>query len=390
MAKKALLTVDGVYRKVRKGLITDENSVYRKVKKAFITVGGVYRPSWWAGDTLAYYGTATPIGYTKARHASASTKRYAFFGGGTYYSALRAGVNVYNSLLTKKSLANLTNSRARFVATNIDDDAVVFAGGYKSGDSTAFADAYSTSLTKLSGISDLANPRYNHSAASVDGHALFAGGNITTTERSQSVEAYNKDLVLSAAPDLSEARQIMGATSIGGLAVFAGGSLAYGHTTAVDAYSKDLTRIEGAPISAARCNIASTTMKTPEGEFAIFAGGETTNYNFSLSAIDILDENLTLYATMDLSVARCCASAASLDGYAIITGGFVSTSECTDVTEVLDKTLTITTYPSISSARGQMAAASVGDYALFTGGTTNPEPSTSAPFTDVVDAFALV
>lgn len=57
MAKKALLTIDGIYRKVKKQYLT-LNGVYRRAKKAYETVNGVYVLRWKSGDTWKKYSAS--------------------------------------------------------------------------------------------------------------------------------------------------------------------------------------------------------------------------------------------------------------------------------------------------------------------------------------------
>lgn len=58
MAKKSLLTVDGIRRQVKKQFLTIDGT-YRKIKKAFITRDGVYRPFYAAEPFGGYTGDYT-------------------------------------------------------------------------------------------------------------------------------------------------------------------------------------------------------------------------------------------------------------------------------------------------------------------------------------------
>lgn len=79
MAKKALLTIDGVHRKVKDQFITID-SIYHKIKKAYITVGGVYRP--FMSGAPEYYGKITELAEARSNMASASAGNYVLFAGG--------------------------------------------------------------------------------------------------------------------------------------------------------------------------------------------------------------------------------------------------------------------------------------------------------------------
>lgn len=60
MAKKSLLTLDGIYRRVKKQHLT-VNGVYRKVNKIYETVNGVYVLRWKSGDTWKKYNASRSV-----------------------------------------------------------------------------------------------------------------------------------------------------------------------------------------------------------------------------------------------------------------------------------------------------------------------------------------
>lgn len=71
MAKKILLTDNGVHREATDGYIT-VNGVYRKIKEGFVTVNGVYRPFMSSGLALS----ELPVGTLVSMNVNGVAKRF--------------------------------------------------------------------------------------------------------------------------------------------------------------------------------------------------------------------------------------------------------------------------------------------------------------------------
>lgn len=366
MAKKALLTVDGVHRKVKKGFITDDASIHRKIKKAFMTVGGVYRPCW-SGGELEYYGTIT--GLSRARYKLSATNagdfaifcggddgdytdivdaysptltrstRYghvaslpaaASFNGKAYFAGGRKGssscansVYAIDESLTGTYPFTLYYSREEFAGAVVGDYLIFGSGSSYSSNGYNTWDFYSSAGThtyeRLGDTYDWCG----YGAASVADYAIFAGGGKTSVSAAltQAV-AYNASLTRSNIASLSSARWPAG-VSLGGYAIFAGGGPHnMSNSAVIDAYDNSLTRIKPANFSTARRMHGSTTLM---GEYALFGGGSGP-----LASVEAYDTSLTRTNPTDLSVARYGLAAASAGNYAIFAGGYYGFNECAD------------------------------------------------------------
>lgn len=353
MAKKALLTVYGVHRKVKKGFIT-ESAVHHKVKKAFITVGGVYRPCWSEGMGIAYYGQITPMNsYGRNEFGTASNGSYAVFAHGITNSEYTDSVVGYNASLVRSETATYRYSQqlqggrvgntaifqggiaydgeANYTTSlNFSVDAsltikksdtghgrwehkaatagnrVVFYGGrildvyydedadewYEEAGFQAYCDAYTESLTHTSEYHSglIAQMRYP-AGASVGNYAVFGGGFDADDWESDRVAAVNSSLQVSYL-GLSKKRYDHTATNVGNYALFAGGfnNDDYELDT-VDAFNASLTRTSAPPLSTASEGKVSTTIVVDGVEYAVIAGG-VTDIDI-VNDVDVYDASLT-------------------------------------------------------------------------------------------------
>jgi hypothetical protein len=345
MAKKALLTIDGVYRKVKSGYLTVDG-VYHKVKKAFITVGGVYRPCWSEGMGIAYYGQITPLSLGGKDFGTASNGTCALFAGG-----MDAGgwcvptVEGYDASLVRKSTASspvtqlqggrignvaifqgglklddeeyeaASNTAYRFDASlsrsisasghsrfehkaALAGDRLVFHGGRYINNADGdewwldYCDAYTESLTHTSNYySNYAEMRF-HAGASVGNYALFGGGYDWDDLDTNTIAAVNSSLQFSQLT-MSVARYAVTATNVGNHALFIGGFSNYlsGTCDIVDAFDTSLTRTIATPISTASEGKTSTTIQVGGVEYAVIAGGASDLDN--VYDVDVYDSSLT-------------------------------------------------------------------------------------------------
>lgn len=162
---------------------------------------------------------------------------------------------------------------------------------------------YNASLTaevhiEYYGTADwLSSDKLYMAATSIDGYAIFAGGNGDSINESRSVlyeykkltsvnanaDSYNKNLVRTAIEKLSVARAFLSAIAIGDHAIFAGGRDSVNLFDTVDVYGKSLERTTIEPLSKERSDIAAAFI----GNYALFGGGATSRvvdaYNRSLT-----------------------------------------------------------------------------------------------------------
>lgn len=369
MAKKALLTIDGVHKKVKKGLLTIDGT-HKKVKKAFMTIGGVARPCW-SGGELAYYGTVTPLSAVRADLAATSVGEYALFGGGFNGSSYLGTMDAYDKSLTRTSPTAWSRKRSNLGAATIGDYAL-FGGGKDDGtidaagyDSCSEVDAYDKSLTRTVATS-LTQRVKQLAATTVSDYALFGGGLIGENAYG-AMNAYDKSLTKTQPTALFTARYDLAATSVGEYALFHSGRSS-GYTRNFDYYNKSLTRSNLTLTSgSARSEHAATTV----GDYALFAGGMGSTDGRT----DAFDTSVTMSNPTALSHRKRKLTAITIGDYALFVGGFYSeyiNGATTDVyyktVDVYDKSLTRTTFVELSQERGNLAAATVGDYALIAGG----------------------
>lgn len=349
MAKKTLLTLDGLYRKVKAAYIT-ENGIYRKVKKVYITIDGIYRACWAPGNwRVIYHGLATESAENRSWSAAAANGNYALFAGG-YGSTL---VEAYNKNLVKSTPVGLSEARYWLEGTPVGDY-VLFAGGTNgNSEATATVDAYDSNLV-MTTIDDMSCARADFGSTSTKHHALFAGYMYSNG----SVEVYDENLVHTTLPNTIYLAY-MGGASVGEYGLFAGGRF----TSDVWAYNADLVLTTPSDLSVERQDLAGAST----GNYALFAGGMDGNSAVS-AAVDAYNHELVKSMPTDLSVARTYLAGASLDSFALFAGGTITGNYGERSTvDVYDSNLVRSLPDELSSARAYLEGASVGNYALFGG-----------------------
>ena len=281
MAKGAYIGVGGVARKIKKGYL-GVDGVARKIKKAYIGVGGVARLCWSSGE-LAYHGTATPLLVGRMQLAATSVGDFTLFAGGKTGSRdFASTVDIYNASLTKSAVKALSAARYNLAATSTGSYAL-FAGGNPTASTYSnVVDAYNTSLTKTTATT-LSIGRSQHTSAplggatSVGSYALFAGGFISSTAKTDVVDAYDASLTQTSAMVLSSKTSFTAATTVGDYALFVCGT----NGAYTDAYDSSLTKTTVSPLSASRNFSVGGTI----GDYALFAGGlYSTTYHTTVDA----------------------------------------------------------------------------------------------------------
>lgn len=386
MAKKALLTIDGAYCKIKKGFLTADG-VYNKVKKAFITIGGVYRPCW-SSDEVVYYGRITNLSDRKTGLVGAMVGNYALFGGGRGYpdedgdDTFFETVDTYNASLTKGQTLQLYNIQGVGIAATTLGDNALIGGGYRwwwDGDVSYYEDVnvFNKSLTRSANKS-LYIARTNLAATTVGDYALFGGG-VTYVEDEYAeyeddtyyttVDAFNTSLTRSNPTGLNEGRNLLAATSVGNYAIFGGGNLLYGGTSYANAYDRSLTRtvITSPSFGSTSYVYNAASVK----DYAIFAGRQSVAFDKSLTGHLLSMSNSSINAGI------------TLKNYALF---------CTNKFELYsyDESLSVSLAAKASGNRGEFAAATVGDFALFAGGSHYDSYYERYDYYSYVEAFQYI
>lgn len=376
MAKKALLTIDGTYHKIKKGFLTIDG-IYRKVKKAYITIGGVYRPCWSGGGKIEYYGTIKELPFSGAVAAAVSTADWAYF-----LNADGDSICFYDDSLTYSEnqppeLPNMAGTSLKMSVREGMVDGAIFGGDSDfSGEVWAYYN-YSRNSGELSVA------RKEVAAASVGDYALFAGGLTGSSSRTDcvdTVDAFDKSLTRTTPTPLRIDRCRHFSASVGNYALFAGGlsSSQYPYTMSAEVYDASLTRIDNTGIySPSHQYVATASTKA----FAFFA------YESEVYAID---KSLTMILAPMLSEEYHTPSGATgIEGFAIFGGGYSDENSHTASVDAYDSSLTRTKMTDLSVGREGVKAASVGSYALFAGGyyATGSDKGKETVELDTVDAY---
>lgn len=355
MSKKAYAVLNGITKKIRKNYAVIGGTT-RKLRRGYVVLNGVTRPFWTGGEAV-YYG-ADNIYASVQNPAYASTPKYAIFHSGIASSELKEYMTAFDATLVKTSKI-INNARYEHAGGCIGKFAV-FAGGRHSASSsdvmstteafdealasvdcpslrkgrcnlaganagsylvfsggetvsgagssthtdTAYGDAYTESLTKVS--VDMSVEDRIWRGATLPSHALFAKKSVANAfnasltrslpaspdadiyqgtelhgkamfaDKNGNLQVYNSDLTKTVASGLSSARISYGCTTLDEWAIFAGGRISGGaanYQTSVEAFDDELTRITLTALSNGRYNLSGAHV----GDFAFFAGGYTSD-----------------------------------------------------------------------------------------------------------------
>lgn len=176
--------------------------------------------------------------------------------------------------------------------------------------------------------------------------------------------------------NLNLGRNLLAAATIGNYALFAGG-YSSNYRGNVDAYDTSLVHTTPTELSQARSSLAATTV----GNYVLFGGGDRSS-NYS-STVDAYNTSLTRSSpSKSLYNMSCNLAAATIGNYALFAGGYGYLSgvyEDLPTVNAYDASLTRTLPTELSDARRFLAATTIGNYALFAGG--------ESPTSNVVDAY---
>lgn len=376
MAQKAYIGIGGVARNV-KSIYFGVGNTARKVTKGYIGVGGVARPFFSQGP-IVFYGAITPL--SQARTPDAASSNYALFAGGASGGAV---VDAYNSSLTRSNPTQLSYPRT-FMGSAVNNGYAIFAGGWLSTSArTNRVETYNASLTR-STASSLSIYVTDIEGANIGNYAIFGGGSVESSEvvRTKVVNTYNKSLTRSTATSLSIARSEHCACSTSSHAIFAGGrtsSYSGSQVDTVDAYTSSLTRVSVTPLSHARLSAGGASCAT----HAFFAGGSDSN---RCDALDVYNTSLTRM-TGQLPVAASGISATFLGDYVVMSFGYDRGTipyGAKGNVYVYDKSMTLMSHFEVDEYRNNVVA-KIGNFALFAGGSIHYPSGATA----TVQAFML-
>lgn len=216
--------------------------------------------------------TTLQLSAARAYLAGASVGDYAIFAGGD--AGIQSDVvDAYGDGLVRIVLTSLNQGRSSLTGVSAGDYAIFAGGDYST--KYAVVDAYDEAFVHTA-LTQLSVARTELAGAFVGGFALFGGGDRSTSSSSISsnvVDAYDtSSMTHTTATALSTARYALASTSINGYAIFAGGQTETGSnyvSDVVDAYDTTLTICSLPKLSVARRRLAGATA----GASAIFAGG---------------------------------------------------------------------------------------------------------------------
>ena len=315
------------------------------------------------------------IGYSVGTGESVSVARKikkAYIGiGGVARPCWSGGELAYYGTITP-----LSSARMNLAATNVGNHAL-FAGGQtsSSGWGMTVVDAYDTALTRTSPNVSI-HESSNLAATHIGDYALFGGGSITgsASDGSTYMTAISASLTKTSQKSIGN-RGYLSATTVGNYALFGGGYHSSSPSSTVTSCNESLTIGNATALSAARRYLSATTV----GNYALFGGGQPKS-GYS-NAVDTYDTSLTKGTATALSESKRQLAATTVGNYALFGGGSAY-GYCSTV-DAYDASLTRSTPTALSEEKYWLTATSVGDYALFGGGGMSGDKVTTT--VDVYD-----
>lgn len=326
-------------------------------------------------DILSYYGTATALTYKSHRVQGVSIGNYALFAGGMNGSMVRSNADAYDLNLVKTKAPNLASARREHSGAKVGNYAL-FAGGYNASEAQSSVDVYDAQLVKHTAI-NLTSTLYEGAGSSIGDYAIFAVG-----YNKKTVNAVDRNLVVSTIEDLFVERQNLGATTIGNYAIFAGGDYRFStFYSTVDVYDKNLVKITS-PTPLTKAKTWLHTACASNKDYALVGPGMTSS-SACTNVVDAYNKDLVKTLPTQTQEAKRMIFAGGLGNY-IIMGGGNTIDVATNISEAYNKNLIKTTIDSLSTKRSISGVANVGDYLLFAGGF-----GTSSTAYDTVDAYQI-
>ena len=317
-------------------------------------------------SSSAQWSTAT-IGFAPSGPMVTSAGGKAFFAGGytTYtnfygipVSTSSQLVAIYDATTNQWTTSQLSKTTTLGTATSLNGKAL-FAGGNSEGVGfMSKVDIYNTNTSQWT-LAALSQPRAYLASTSVGNKAIFAGGQAANTGIGYTdvVDIYDASTDKWTVKNLSQARYSLAATSVGSKALFAGGDNYYNNVDIYDVVTDSWTT---AQISQARSNMAATSV----GSKAFFAGGGNSLAPHS-SIIDIYDAATNQWSTATLSQGRSGVAAASLGNLAYFAGGTDATGNASNVIDLYDAATNQWSSTQLPTVKGSLVAVSVNNKILF-------------------------
>lgn len=232
--------------------------------------GDGYSDAVYVCDAYGMFRPADKLSVGRESLAAASCCDHAAFAGGNTSKGYSNIVDGYDPSLTRSSPAALSEAKSSLVGVGVvvefeyQNGYMLFAGGYSNSKYVQTVEVYSSSLTKMNNASALSVAKASCAAASFNGYGIIAGGG--GLSRSNTVDAYNIDLVKTTPTALTSASTNMVATVLRSeYALFCGFS---NSKYSIDAYDLDLTKVF-VQFGASRTLLAAANV----GDYALFAGG---------------------------------------------------------------------------------------------------------------------
>lgn len=349
-----------------------------------ITVSSSFSASLTAEVHVERVGAATPLSVDKYDMSAARVGNYLLFAGGMYNFSDSAShwrtstrpdtpTEVYDENLTHSTAATVNQGRYEYsyihqvkhgfsfgASASLENHALFAGGTFKTNENNGLGTSYNaggvsvfdSSLTKTeltSSGSALSVGRRDLAGISIGGHALFAGG--YNGGDLNTVDAFSDELVRSTPTPLRAPSSGLYAALCAGYAVFAGGT----NKTAT-AYNEYLTRTNAASLASDDEVVAAASA----GNYGLFA---------HKNSVEAYDAFLTRTVAPALSVPRSEIATTNNATFAIFAGGYLDDGSVIGTVDVYDAYLTRTTAEILNPARGKSTGGTIGNYALFAGGS---------------------
>lgn len=237
------------------------------------------------------------------------------------------------------------------------------------------ADAYDPSLTH-STFSAGTSSAWRPAGVNHNGIAKFAGGK-TSSSYSKIVVSVDSSLTVSSNTSLTNGRQYIGAACIGNYAIFLGGydgTTGSAATKSVDFYDSSNTHTT-ATLSVRKQDSYGASLQS----YAVFSGGETSGtyyYDYAYNASKTLT---SISNSGNPSTSEHGAVSATVGEYGLFGGG-----QSSDVVWAYNNSLTKTFATNFSGGTFRVGATSIGEFAVFVGGYS----SYSGPNSNTASAAA--
>ena len=307
-------------------------------------------------------------------------------GGFTRSNNYDYSVRYYNKNMEVKILETLTYPR-KYSAGALAGDVAVISCGYSSS-AGAKTEGYNmrTGTKVFEGVITYA--RYFAAGASAGEKALFIGGCDSTGRIFARVDAVTSTGELSTA-NLSQSRSRIGAGTLDGKAFAAGGESGGVYYDNVDMITDDLNITAAQPLSSPRSQVGVAVMP---GKFIFFFGGRDSN-GFS-NKIDIYNFDGERVKTIQFSTPTTLMFGLSFDNFVVLAGGDIKTSTggstATNKAYVIDESLTIIATITLDVAKYGCSTGTIDEKGVIFGGATDSSDCADVEVIEVAKQLLLL